>query len=38
MYRQIETQTIEYVALHVAIYKWQFDIRLYDTYRRISER
>lgn len=28
----------EYIVLQVKIHKWHWDIAIYDTYRRISER
>lgn len=38
MYRNFETDHIEYIALQIYFIKWDFTFRLYDTYRRIEER
>lgn len=38
MYKQLESATIEYLLLYVKLYKWDFEFRLYDTFRRIEDR
>ena len=35
MWRQYESDSIEYIALYIYIFKWQFEFRLYDTFKRI---
>ena len=31
-------ETIEYLVLEIQLWKWRFDIRLYDTYRSKKRR
>lgn len=32
----MDSDSIEYVMLHVKIYKWQFSLRLYNTMTRVE--
>ena len=38
MWRQYDANTIEYIVLHIHIFKWKFEFRLYDTFIRINDR
>jgi len=38
MMKQIESDNIQYIVLQIRIFKWSFEIGLYDTFRRIRER
>lgn len=38
LYRRYESNSIEYITLDIHIFKWFFEFKLYDTFRRIEDR
>jgi len=38
MYRRHEMDAVEYIALDIHLYKWHWEIKLYDTFKRMQDR
>jgi len=38
MYKRQEIDVVEYIALQIMLYKWNFEFKLYDSFIRMQDR